>query len=76
MATWDAFSKKLDTGLWEVCTNLSNRTTARIFFMVIKSTMVLLHGFIKKSQKTPKQDIDLAKKRHKQVLQEEKKHGE
>jgi len=29
--------------------------------------MILLHGFIKKTQKTPKVDIDLAMKRMKEV---------
>lgn len=40
---------------------------ARVLFTVCQEMMVLLHGFIKKSQKTPKPDLDLAKKRRNDV---------
>ena len=39
------------------------RKMSRIIFCVDKGRMVLLHGFIKKSRKTPKKDIDLAVRR-------------
>ena len=54
--------RKLDTGLWEVRSRLDQRIS-RILFTVYSDTMVLLHGFIKKSQKTPKEDLQLAKDR-------------
>ena len=54
--------RKLDTGLWEVRSRLDQRIS-RILFTVRGETMVLLHGFIKKSQKTPKEDLQLAKDR-------------
>jgi phage-related protein len=38
---------------------------ARVIFCVEKDRMVLLHGFMKKTQKAPKQEIDLALKRKK-----------
>jgi len=38
-----------------------------VIFAVIEERMVLLHGFIKKTQKTPKIDIDLALKRMKEI---------
>lgn len=38
-----------------------------MIFAVIEERMVLLHGFIKKTQKTPKIDIDLALKRMKEI---------
>jgi phage-related protein len=41
---------------------------ARTLFSDIDQEIVLLHGFVKKSQKTPKEDIELAKKRRKQYL--------
>ena len=40
---------------------------ARILFALEGSTMVLLHGFIKKQQATPKPDLELAKDRLKQL---------
>jgi phage-related protein len=52
----------LDDGIWEVRSRLGNRI-ARTLFAVIDEEIVLLHGFIKKQQKTPQDELDLAKKR-------------
>lgn len=46
------FVRKMETDLWEVCSHLSGGRIARVFFTVGGSEMALLHGFIKKSQKT------------------------
>ena len=46
--------------LWEVRSTLPQGRIARVLFCVTGEQMVLLHGFIKKSQKTPNRDIDLA----------------
>ena len=54
--------RKLETGLWEVRSRLRDRV-ARVIFTVEDDTMVLLHGFTKKSQKTPVQDLQLARQR-------------
>ena len=54
--------RKLDTGLWEVRIDLGD-TIARVLFTVVGSDMILLHGFIKKSQKTPASDMATAKQR-------------
>ncbi|MHC8393807.1 type II toxin-antitoxin system RelE/ParE family toxin [Pseudomonas sp. LB3P93] len=54
--------RKLEISLWEVRVNLGD-TIARVFFTVTGSDMVLLHGFIKKSQKTPASDLATAKQR-------------
>ena len=58
--------RHLGGGLWEVRTRLDNRI-ARVLFVLSGSKMVLLHGFIKKQQTTPKPDIDLAKERMKEL---------
>ncbi len=42
---------------------------ARMLFAVVDEQIVLLHGFIKKQQKTPKDDLNLAKKRKNQYEQ-------
>lgn len=55
--------RSLGRDLWEVRSRLVDGRTSRIIFCVDKGRMVLLHGFIKKSRKTPKKDIDLAIKR-------------
>lgn len=57
----------LGDGIWEVRSRLNNRI-ARTFFAVVDEEIVLLHGFIKKQQKTPQDEIDLATKRKKQYL--------
>ncbi len=54
--------RKLETDLWEVRSFLENKI-ARVLFTIINNNMILLHGFIKKSQKTSKEDIKLARKR-------------
>ncbi len=53
-------------GLEEVRCNISNGI-ARIIFYVENNTMVLLHAFIKKSQETPKKELDIAIKRYKEL---------
>jgi len=55
--------RKLDTRLWEVRSDIGDGCISRVLFTVKGSVMVLLHGFVKKTQKTPKADLDLAKKR-------------
>ena len=58
----------LGDGLWEVRSRLDNRI-ARTLFAMVDQEIVLLHGFIKKQQKTPADELELAKKRKKQYLQ-------
>ena len=58
----------LGDGLWEVRSRLDNRL-ARTLFAMVDQEIVLLHGFIKKQQKTPVDELELAKKRKKQYLQ-------
>jgi len=63
----------LGDGLQEVRSSISNKRIARVIFIAMKQEMVLLHGFIKKTQKTPKPDIELALKRKKDVERNEQK---
>ena len=58
--------RNLGDGIWEVRIKLENRIV-RVLFTLDQSTMVLLHGFIKKQQATPKPELDLAKDRLKQL---------
>ena len=59
--------RNLGNGLYEVRSSISDGRIARVIFVVKRRYMVLLHGFIKKTQKTPKQDIDLASKRAREL---------
>ena len=65
--------RKMEADLWEVRSKLSNNTIARTFFTVTNNQMILLHGIIKKSEKTPKNDLDLARSRKKQWHNEARK---
>lgn len=55
--------RPLGRGIWEVRSSLPHGRIARVLFCAEHDCMVLLHGFIKKTQKTPKSDLDLALKR-------------
>ena len=53
------------SGLWEIRSNLSNGRISGVLFCVHRQTMILLHGFIKKTQKTPAKGLDIATARQK-----------
>ncbi len=53
-------------GLREVRSSLSGGRIARVFFYVNGSAMVLLHAFVKKTQKIPDKDLKLANRRKKE----------
>ena len=52
--------------LHEARSNLTGRRIARVFFTVSGRNMVLLHGFIKKTQATPAKELKLAERRMKE----------
>lgn len=56
-------------GLWEVRSSLSGGRISRVLFCISGERIVLLHGFIKKAQKTPAPDLDTAVKRMKELPQ-------
>ncbi len=60
-------SRSLGKGLFEVRSSLPSRRIARVIFCEHESEIVVLLGFIKKTQKTPKSDLDLALKRKKDL---------
>ena len=57
--------RKMEKDLWEVRVHLDGRI-ARVLFTVSNSKIILLHGFIKKSQATPQPELKLAKDRIKE----------
>ncbi len=58
--------RHVDGELWETRSKLS-AGIARVLFVLDGNKMILIHAFIKKQQKTPKPDLDLAKARVKQL---------
>ncbi|WP_307771445.1 type II toxin-antitoxin system RelE/ParE family toxin [uncultured Treponema sp.] len=63
--------RKMGTDLWEVRSNIADGIS-RVFFTVDNNKMVLLHGFTKKSQKTPQNEIDTAESRLKDYKEQNK----
>lgn len=59
--------RPLGQGLWEVRSTLRNNRIARVIFGIVRNQMILLHGFIKKTQQTPDEDLSLARKRLKEI---------
>jgi phage-related protein len=62
------YCRSLGNGLWEVCSGLTDGKIGRVIFCVTRERMVLLHGFVKRTQQTPPQDLRLALKRMQEVL--------
>jgi phage-related protein len=52
-------------GLWEIRSNLADGRIGRVLFCVHEGHMALLHGFIKKAQKTPDRELAIAERRMK-----------
>jgi phage-related protein len=60
--------RPLRDGLFEIRTNLCGKARiARVVFCIEGATMYLLHGFIKKTEKTPDSDLNLARERRKSM---------
>ena len=59
--------RAMGDGLWEVRTSLPSNRIARVLFCVVTERIVVLHGFIKKTQKTPDEELALARKRKKEL---------
>jgi len=57
--------RRLESKLYEVRSNISDKRIARVIFM--GEYMILLNGFVKKTQKTPRNEIELALKRVKEI---------
>jgi phage-related protein len=60
----------LRESIWEVRSQIGNRI-ARVLFAVANSEMILLHGFVKKTQQTPQSELELAIKRWKEWKHEQ-----
>ena len=59
--------RNLKDGLWEVRSTLRSQNIARLILCFHEQTLFVLHGFIKKTRKTPAHDLALAKRRMKEV---------
>jgi phage-related protein len=60
--------RSLGAGLWELRSTLTNNRIARLIFFVGLGRIGVVHGFIKKMQKTPPSEISLAQRRMKEMM--------
>ncbi len=66
-------SKHLDDGIFELRAKVGSDITRVLYFFYYKERIILTHGFIKKSQKTPKREIEKAKQYRKDFWEKEGK---
>ncbi len=64
----ESLSKHLEDGIFELRTYLRDKIARSLYFYQKKAKIVITHGFIKKTKKTPKKEIDKAKLLRKQYL--------
>jgi phage-related protein len=60
--------RSLGGGLWEVRSNLPSRRIARLLFFVHQGRIGIVHGFVKKTQRTPPEDLALARQRMQEMI--------
>ena len=59
--------RPLGDGLFEVRTALSNKTVARLLFCFHEGELFALHGFVKKTRRTPPEELNIARRRQSKV---------
>jgi phage-related protein len=67
VADWDAVLQTDGRRVVRGAKHLADGRIGRVLFAIVDGQMVLLHGFVKKSQATPKGDLELARRRQKEV---------
>ena len=67
----EPYSKHLEDGIFELRNKIGNNITRVLYFFVIGEKIILTNGFVKKTQKTPKGEIDIAKKYRNDYLNRE-----
>lgn len=56
------YASYIDDGIWELRTKQSTNISRILYFTFAQNKIILLNGFIKKTKKTPSEEIDRAKK--------------
>ena len=67
----EPYSKHLDDGIFEVRAQVGSNISRVLYFFLINQQIILTHGFIKKTQKTPQSEIEKAKKYRNEFLNRE-----
>ena len=72
----EPYSKHLDDGIFKLRAKVGTDISRVLYFFFIGQRVILTNGFIKKTQKTPKKEINLAKKYRNDFLQREEQYHE
>ena len=69
----EPYSKHLDDGIFEIRTQVGTNSTRVLYFFIVGRKIILTNGFTKKTMKTPKSEIEIAKKYRREYLERLKK---
>lgn len=72
----EPLSKELEDGIFELRTQVGNDISRILYFFVIGKNIILTNGFRKKTEKTPKEELDLAKQYKKDYFERIKQEGD
>ena len=70
----EPYSKYLEDGIFELRCQVGNNITRILYFFYYQKQIVLTNGFVKKTQKTPRREIELAKQRKNEYIKRVEKH--
>jgi len=65
----EPYSKHLDDGIFELRCKFGSDITRVLYFFYYEGSIILTNGFVKKTQKTPQEEIQLAKDRRKDFIE-------
>lgn len=66
------YSEFLDDGIFELRAKVSSNITRVLYFFYVGNKAILTNGFVKKTQKTPKEELAKAKKYKADFIQRQK----
>ena len=69
----EPYSKHLDDGIFELRCKVGSNITRVLYFFYYEGQIILTNGFVKKTQKTPRGEIELAKQRRSDYIERMKK---
>lgn len=67
----EPYSKSLEDGIFELRCKVGSNITRTLYFFYVEHKIIITNGFIKKTQRTPRNEIDLAKARREDYIKRE-----